>query len=28
LHIYGATSIDNDDACNDDGYLRKDMVIC
>jgi hypothetical protein len=27
LHIYGATNIDDDNAC-DDGYSKEDMIIC
>ncbi len=26
-HKYGATNIDNDNTYNNDGYLRKDMII-
>ncbi len=27
-HKYGATNINDDIACNDDGYSKEDMIIC
>jgi hypothetical protein len=27
-HRYGGMNIDDDNTCNNDGYLREDKIIC